>query len=241
MSSFKKMVLMPEDASEEEEEFPKQIQDGHGIDDDFQSPPQTSQKKGNTIRDYALDRQRRLLQIVMRIASINGYNENMNIKDKNGKFVEGTDIIPLILYSVTKERLVKGIDSYVDLLVEAKVPPEVITNENLRQRLINAGHAGGRQRSETATRKAADVENETAVDEPVFQEPVAQEPVVHIDKTRKPKRKRNEISLEPLAKIRRPETRSRKRKAEEDISDLLEENKTKQACYEGVSDSEDDD
>lgn len=212
MSSFKKMVLMPEEVSDEENETPQSIQGGQGVNDDFSSPPpQSSQKKGNTIRDYAIDRQRRLLQIVMRIASINGYNEKMNIKDKNGKFVEGTDIIPLILYSVTKERLVKGIDAFVDLLVEAKVPPDVITNENLRQRLINSGHAANRT-SSVQSHAAEEVAEEII---PIAEDPIPgpsthDEPIPLTKPVATRGRKRKGTTIEPPTKVRKPETRSRK-------------------------------
>ena len=240
MSSYKKMVLMAEDASDDEEVC--QPQTGNGVEDlelVEQMPPQAQQKKGNTIRDYAMDRQRRLLQIIMRIASIQGYNDKGNIKDKDGKFLEGTDIVPLILYSVTKERLVKGIDSYVDLLIEAKVPPEVITNENLKQRLINAGHASNRPKPSAHV--------------PISEPEESVLPQISMDttpslqkKTRK-KRKReisNDVISEP---IEQRVTRAAKRKRQDDETEVADKimkthnNKTNPLGYENVSDSEDDD
>ena len=112
-----------------------QRQQGQGL--ELQPPPNSKASKRNTIRENAMDRQRRLLQIIMHIASVQGYNNQCNIKDRSGNFVEGSDIVPLILYAVSKEKLVKDIEPFVNLLVDAKVPPEIITNEVLRQRVIS--------------------------------------------------------------------------------------------------------
>lgn len=171
MPAFKKMTLVADDSNDGDYfQTGGSHPDVDMVDSVIPSPPvqqqQPGQRKGNTIRDHAMERQRRLLQIIMRIAAIRGYNENGNIKDRHGKFIEGTDIIPLILYSVTKERLVRGIDAYVDLLVEAKVPPDVITNENLKQRLINAGHASRPKMSEAAIQANNDVQLSTVQLEP---------------------------------------------------------------------------
>ena len=142
MKSFRKMTLMPEPSSSDSEgdtqpETQRSFQRQHGQGLELQPPPISKASKRNTIRENAMDRQRRLLQIIMHIASVQGYNNQCNIKDRNGSFVEGSDIVPLILYAVSKEKLVKDIEPFVNLLVDAKVPPEIITNEVLRQRVIS--------------------------------------------------------------------------------------------------------
>ena len=224
---------MPEQASDDEEET---FQKGRGQEDeilDNVGQAAQPQKKGNTIRDHAMDRQRKLLNIIMKIAMIKGYNDQGHIKDRNGNFLDGTDIVPLILYSVTKERLVKGLDAYVDLLVEAKVPPEVITNENLKQRLLNAAHVNHRP-------KAISVPTTSAAD--------AEEEMVHTEtpvrKVVKAKRVYKKKTVNPQVE-NLPTTRSRKRKQDEENVDdiahkLLKTNDKTNKGYENVTDSEDE-
>lgn len=92
-------------------------------------------KKENSIRKYAADRQRKLLNVVLRVAAYGGYDEMGRIKTKDGSFMESSDIVPLLLYALSPGRQVHGLDEFVDLLYRADVDPEDIINTNVRELL----------------------------------------------------------------------------------------------------------
>lgn len=118
MKSTKKMVLVP-------------CQDGEGVNNDvFDLPLETQQvKKGNSIRKYAAERQRKLLIIVLKLAAYGGYDENGVIKDTEH------DIVPLLLHSLSPGRNVAGIQDFVNLLHKAGVSPDLIINADVRELL----------------------------------------------------------------------------------------------------------
>lgn len=123
------MVLKP---VFEEEKFNQY--GGAPEDDEMETSPPV--RRGNAIRNHAIDRQRRLLQIMMKLAAVSGYNEDGNLKNKDGTYNKETDIISLLMYALAREKAMRGIDQFVDLLLEARVPPMLITNENLKQKML---------------------------------------------------------------------------------------------------------
>lgn len=117
-----------------EEEEAGVNQDGSGADmiTQTESPAFASQPK-NRIKAHTLDRQKKLLTIILKLAQVKAYNEYGNIRATDGKY--RYDIVPLLTYALSRDQGVHGLDDFVALLKEAGVTPDLILNENLRMKL----------------------------------------------------------------------------------------------------------
>lgn len=125
MNNTKKMYLVP-------------YQDGGATEADVfeqaapTAEPELPVKKVNSIRKYAAERQQKLLQIVLKLASYGGYDRDCKIETSNGEKVE---IVPLLLHAASPGRNITGISDFVDLLYNAGVQPELIINAGVREEL----------------------------------------------------------------------------------------------------------
>lgn len=127
MRNTKKMILVP-------------AQDGDGDADIFADPrqPESAEpRKKNSIRQYALDRQRKLISIVLRLASFGGYDEDGRIIDEDGRSLPSSDIVALLLHALSPGRNVSGLNTFVSLLHRANISPDLIINGNVKQMLIS--------------------------------------------------------------------------------------------------------
>lgn len=123
------------------------FQSGDGVDQEFvtenvqpQTPvPQVPEgKKVNSIRKYAMDRQIKLLNVVLKLAQKGYYDDSGAAKFENG---EKLDIIPLLLHCFSPGRNIKGLESFVDMLHRAGVDPENIINHNVREMMYHRKRA----------------------------------------------------------------------------------------------------
>lgn len=89
----------------------------------------------NSIRAHALNRQRKILTIIRKLARIEGYNDQGHIKGRNGSYLEKSDIATLVLWAVSQDKIIYGLQEFVDLLKAAGVTADEVMNENLRIRL----------------------------------------------------------------------------------------------------------
>lgn len=76
-----------------------------------------------------------LTQIALKIAGIGGYDDDLRIKTLSGKPMNDTNIIGLILHSLTPMENTNGLTEFVDLLYRAKVNPDLIKNADVRMML----------------------------------------------------------------------------------------------------------
>lgn len=123
MQHTKKMTLVPD----------YEMRGGGFEEEQVSVEPQP--KKGNSIRKYAADRQRKLLNVVLKLAKYGGYDDSGRIKLSNGSYLEQSDVVSLLMYSLSPGRTIKGISEFVDLLYRARVSPENIINANVRDML----------------------------------------------------------------------------------------------------------
>lgn len=72
-----------------------------------------------------------LFEILLKLASVNGYNLERHIRGPNG-YMPGTDVALLTSYALSPDRLITGKAEFVQLLMEAGVPPALIANENMK-------------------------------------------------------------------------------------------------------------
>lgn len=111
MSSFKKYIAVPEDK--------------------FKALQNTNCDK--------IDKEtvKRILKVCLLLAKINGYNESYNIRGRDGKFLDETNVIDLIEKIESEDSQIAGEDDFILLLSEANVPPELIVNERIKLKVSN--------------------------------------------------------------------------------------------------------
>ena len=110
-------------------------QEGYGLPDYQDAHHISNNTKGNSIRKYAHERQRKMFSVILKLAAYGGYDTTGRIKLKDGTFMERSDIISLLMYSLSPGRSVKGITEFVDLLHAAGVHPDEVINLNVRELL----------------------------------------------------------------------------------------------------------
>ena len=84
-----------------------------------------------------IDKIQKLILIVLKIARHNGYDENFNLLDENGKVIDKSDLVSLLNHSLTHQKLFIGGERFIQLLHEAKVDPNRIINDNMRSKLLS--------------------------------------------------------------------------------------------------------
>ena len=94
--------------------------------------PMEVTKKGNAIRQYALDRQRKLLLVVLQLAKKNLYSENLSLRMKDGTELSSIQFINLLNYAMSQGKALAGIQDFVEMLFEARITPEMLVNENVK-------------------------------------------------------------------------------------------------------------
>ena len=116
------MILVPEGDSR---------QRGAGDEMDVSAPNLEETSKGNKIRRYAAERQRKLLSIVLKLASKQLYDSAGRIDTTRGK----VEITPLLLYALSPGRTYPALDEFVDLLHKAGVTPDEVINGSVKEML----------------------------------------------------------------------------------------------------------
>ena len=125
------MVLKDYTSDEED----SKMQSGGAINSSEKSEGINQELPRNSIRAHALNRLRKLLTIVLKLAKVQGYNDNYQIKGQDGNYIERTDLQSLLNWAVSQDKVMVGLNEFVDLLKKAGVTPEDVLNENLKVRL----------------------------------------------------------------------------------------------------------
>ena len=130
MSSAKKVILIP--AKREK------IQIGGGADDDLNSGVLTSEiiPKNDKIKSKIYDKIHRFIKIILKLAKYVGYDNDLRIKLKNGKYLEKSNIVDLLTLAMSVGRVLYGENEFIELLANSDVDPELIINENVRSKLF---------------------------------------------------------------------------------------------------------
>ena len=114
-----------------------------GIDDisateEILTSGQPKSKNENSIRKYAVDRQRKLLSIVLKLAQSGAYDGSGTIMKPDGTPLYEADLINLLLYTLSPGRMIKGLSEFVEILRHAGVTPNEILNNTVREMLLKA-------------------------------------------------------------------------------------------------------
>ena len=94
-------------------------------------------RRGNPIRQYAMDRQRKLLTVILQLAKNNSYTDDLAVQLTNGSVLEPNQFINLLNYALSPGKAMTGINDFVEVLHRAKVTPEMLINENVKLMLRN--------------------------------------------------------------------------------------------------------
>ena len=133
MASYaKKMTLVPVDETTEPttEEFPTEV-----VVPVSQSSATTTTKR-NSIRKYALDRQRKMIRVILKLAQSGSYDMNGSLLRTDGSPLEDTDMVSLLLYTMSPGRVVRGLDDFVEILINAGVTATDVINTQVKEMLM---------------------------------------------------------------------------------------------------------
>ena len=94
-------------------------------------------EKPKNNKQKSLDKISFIINSVLKLAKINGYNAQGQILVKDGNIIQNSNIINLLEYSMKPGKLLIGEEDFIHLLFKAKVEPEQIINANVRTKLLN--------------------------------------------------------------------------------------------------------
>ena len=86
----------------------------------------------------------RIMKILLKLAKINGYDLVGRVRNKNGSFINDSDLLDLINDAMSHGKLLIGQSEFINLLYEANVEPDLIINENIKAKLLNL-YSGGKK------------------------------------------------------------------------------------------------
>ena len=98
----------------------------------------------NEIRNSKVAPKSKLLKqirVILGLAKIEGYDDSGRIRGEKGIFLPNSDIVSLLNNAMTPGRVLIGQDIFISLLKEAKIPPELIVNDNVRAKLVGLTHS----------------------------------------------------------------------------------------------------
>jgi hypothetical protein len=127
MSHIKKSILIP--AELQEQRFDNQ----HNETMDELTNDVVKKKK---IRQ-TVDRIKRIMKIILKLAKINGYDTEGRVLNDEGNYVENSNILTLLNHAMTKGRILIGQSDFISILHKASVEPDLIVNENVRSKLLS--------------------------------------------------------------------------------------------------------
>src|SRR5882672_1023893 len=144
MEDFRKMVAMPYEQQQRNQSGANNSHEPHSPhmlgDNNPPHPTKPSNQphgshgnRGN--RSNPFEKLIKQLKIILKLARIDAYNLDGQIKGADGQYMSRSDIIHLLQHSMTPGKLLIGEDEFVDLLHKANVEIDLIVNENVRSRL----------------------------------------------------------------------------------------------------------
>jgi hypothetical protein len=107
-----------------------------------------------------MDSRHRLLKLILKLAFVNGYDDNNHLIGDNGQVIANSDIGSLISHALSHGKVLVGEHEFIQLLKRAKVDPELILNQNVKLKLMNAA-------SPPAVNPVADSEIRVSSQEPI--------------------------------------------------------------------------
>lgn len=76
-----------------------------------------------------------LIRTVLKLAAINGYDQEYRIRNQKGEYITNSNVQDLLEHCMSVGRQLTAEDEFVDLLAEAKIETDWIINENVKAKL----------------------------------------------------------------------------------------------------------
>jgi hypothetical protein len=124
-----------------------------------QIPTDTTNVKQRKVRN-TIDRLTRILKIILRLAPLKGYDDELRIKRKDDTYVSNSNIISLLNHCMSYGRQLTGLNELIELLHFARIDPELIINENIKAKLysfINNNKTYNDKETETIKNSSKDI------------------------------------------------------------------------------------
>src|SRR6266581_5540349 len=148
MASFRKVIAIPASDMETQTDDQQQPQQELLV---SSSPPDAPPKR--KYERTTFDKTARILKIALKLGSIRGYDDDYRVRREDNTYVSNSNIIALLNHLMSRGRLLNGLSELLPLLIEARVDPELIINENVKAKLYGLINLRKRQ---TATDAATD-------------------------------------------------------------------------------------
>ena len=94
-------------------------------------------------REPKFDKLMKALKIILKLARVDAYDLNGQVKDDEGNVIDNSDIARLTFQALSPGRVSVGEDEYIMMLFKAGIYPEELINDHYRNRL--KGLYGGLQ------------------------------------------------------------------------------------------------
>ena len=94
------------------------------------------EKITDKIKSKIYDKIHRFIKIILKLARTVGYDNDLRIKLKNGKYLEKSNIVDLLTHAMSVGKVLYGESEFISLLAESNVDPNLIINDNVRLKLI---------------------------------------------------------------------------------------------------------
>jgi hypothetical protein len=138
-SHAKMMTLVPVDESTEPttQDFPTEV-----VVPLSQPSTTLTTTKRNSIRKYALDRQRKMIRVILKLAQSGSYDMDGSLLRTDGSPLEDTDMVSLLLYTMSPGRVVRGLHDFVEILINAGVTAADVINTQVKEMLMKRVNEG---------------------------------------------------------------------------------------------------
>jgi hypothetical protein len=83
------------------------------------------------------DKSARWAKIILKLASINGFDDQLRIKREDNTFVSNSNVIALVNHTLTQAKILTGLPELIKQLHNAHVDPELVINERVKAELYS--------------------------------------------------------------------------------------------------------
>lgn len=92
--------------------------------------------KNNLINKNNANKTTRIIKIALKLASINAFNDKLNVKQSDGTFNLSSNLAKLLSITQLKTKNAPGMPDLIHQLYLAKIEPDFIINEIVKQNLL---------------------------------------------------------------------------------------------------------
>lgn len=89
----------------------------------------------NSVRSYALQRQTKMVKLILKLALAGVYDSNGTMRSSSG---ERISVVPFIMHCFKPGKVLSGLDEFINLMSQAGIEPDQVINENVKQMLLRS-------------------------------------------------------------------------------------------------------